>query len=393
MILKVDNKDFIINGMNWDYYPIGTNYSYNLWNQSDDFIKKALDYEMSFLQDMGVNAIRQYTGVPAKWITYIYKNYGIYTMLNHSFGRYGIKIGNQDFPKTDYSDERVQKQLLDEVTNMVKDYRNTPGLLLFLLGNENNYGLFWEGSETEDIPVPEDEESLETARTLYKFFNKAIVEMKKLDANHPMAICNGDTQFLDIIAEECKDIDIFGTNSYRGATFTNLFEEVQQKLNKPVMFTEFGADAYNILTQSEDQKSQAYYMVRNWEDIYLNTAGKGKFGNSIGGFTFQFSDGWWKFGQTKNLDVHDTNASWRNDGYSVDASKNENNMNEEWFGVMAKGPVDNNGHYPLYPRAAYYAITKAHHINPYQKGVTDDVIKKHFKNINIDEAFLKAQKK
>jgi hypothetical protein len=31
---------------------------------------------------MGVNVIRQYTGIPAKWIQYIYENYGIYTMLN-----------------------------------------------------------------------------------------------------------------------------------------------------------------------------------------------------------------------------------------------------------------------------------------------------------------------
>jgi hypothetical protein len=26
MKLVVDGKDFMINGMNWDYYPIGTNY-------------------------------------------------------------------------------------------------------------------------------------------------------------------------------------------------------------------------------------------------------------------------------------------------------------------------------------------------------------------------------
>jgi hypothetical protein len=36
--LVVDGKNFMINGMNWDYYPIGTNYSYSLWNQSDNVI-------------------------------------------------------------------------------------------------------------------------------------------------------------------------------------------------------------------------------------------------------------------------------------------------------------------------------------------------------------------
>ena len=87
--LVINGEDFMINGMNWDYFPIGTNFSYSLWKQSDDVIKAALDAEMGLLKNMNVNAIRQYTGVPSKWIEYIFKEYGIYTLLNHSFGRYG----------------------------------------------------------------------------------------------------------------------------------------------------------------------------------------------------------------------------------------------------------------------------------------------------------------
>jgi len=75
--LLVNNEPFMVNGMNWDYFPRGTNFSYSLWNQPEDIIRAALDEEMSLLKNMGVNAIRQYTGVPAKWISYIYENYGI----------------------------------------------------------------------------------------------------------------------------------------------------------------------------------------------------------------------------------------------------------------------------------------------------------------------------
>jgi hypothetical protein len=50
MKLVVNGKDFMINGMNWDYFPIGTNYSYSLWKQSDDVIKAALDAEMALLK-------------------------------------------------------------------------------------------------------------------------------------------------------------------------------------------------------------------------------------------------------------------------------------------------------------------------------------------------------
>ena len=74
MKLKVNGKDFMVNGMNWDYYPIGTNYSYSLWNQSDDFIKIALESEMGLLKNMGVNTIRVYSGMPKKWIEYMYGN-------------------------------------------------------------------------------------------------------------------------------------------------------------------------------------------------------------------------------------------------------------------------------------------------------------------------------
>ena len=85
--LLIDGEPFMVNGMNWDYFPRGTNYSYSLWNQPPEFIKNALDYEMGLLQNMGVNVIRVYSGMQPEWITYIYENYGIYTMLNHSFGR------------------------------------------------------------------------------------------------------------------------------------------------------------------------------------------------------------------------------------------------------------------------------------------------------------------
>ena len=49
--LNVNGHNFMINGMNWDYFPIGTNYTYSLWAQSDDFIKAALDTEMPMLKN------------------------------------------------------------------------------------------------------------------------------------------------------------------------------------------------------------------------------------------------------------------------------------------------------------------------------------------------------
>ncbi|WP_309642099.1 glycosidase [Flavobacterium sp.] len=390
MKLKVDGKDFIVNGMNWDYFPIGTNYSFSLWKQPDAFIQQALDDEMGLLKNMGVNTIRVYAGMPKKWIEYVYNNYGIYTMLNHSFGRYGLTLDGVWTPNTEYSDAKTRALLLQEVKQMTSDYKDTKGLLLFLLGNENNYGLFWDGAETENIPV-KDRKSTARAHSLYKLFNEAAVAMKSIDSNHPVAICNGDLLFLDLIATECKDVDILGANVYRGVSFGDVFERVKKEYGKPVLFTEFGADAYNVLSNQEDQNSQAFYLKGNWKEIYENAAGLGKAGNSLGGFTFQFSDGWWKYAQTKNLDVHDNNASWSNGGYQKDYTEGENNMNEEWFGICAKGATNEKGSYQLYPRAAYYVLKDVHQLNPYEAGTTLASINSHFDKAQIIDATLRAR--
>jgi hypothetical protein len=393
--LIVNGENFIINGMNWDYFPIGTNFNYSLWQQPEAFIKTALDSEMTLLKNMGVNTIRVYKGIQPKWITYIYKKYGIYTMLNHSFGRYGVSVNGDWLPVTDYRNVEAQKSLLVEVTEMAETYKNTPGLLLYLLGNENNYGLFWAGAETENFPEQENKKKQIgelRARPMYKLMNEAAIKINKIDACHPIAICNGDLLFIDIIAEECKNIDILGTNMYRGKSFRDAFNVVKKKLNIPILFTEFGADAFDAINNKEDQKKQAFYLVENWKEIYLNAAGLGKAENSIGGFTFQFSDGWWKYGQTINLDVHDNNASWATQAYDFDFKNGSNNMNEEWFGICSKGPTNNKGFYTLNPRAAYYVLKEAHQINPYSKGVTVDQILKHFNKIKLTDALLKVVK-
>ena len=52
MKLVVNGKDFMINGMNWDYIPIGTNtVNANFWKKPDDIIKAGLDREMSLLKN------------------------------------------------------------------------------------------------------------------------------------------------------------------------------------------------------------------------------------------------------------------------------------------------------------------------------------------------------
>jgi hypothetical protein len=59
---------------------------------------------------MGVNVIRQYTGIRQNGFN-TYRNYGIYTMLNHTFGRYGLTINGAWVLDTDYADTNTRKLL------------------------------------------------------------------------------------------------------------------------------------------------------------------------------------------------------------------------------------------------------------------------------------------
>ncbi len=379
--LQVDGRDFMVFGMNWGYMPIGQNYSYDFWGRSDDFIEAALEPEMRLLQGMGVNAIRQYVGIPARWITYIYERYGIYTILNHAIGRYGHDIDGAWVAPTNYADPRTREVLRAELVQLVEDYKDTPGLLMWLLGNENNYGLYWASAEIEDLPVADQEDR--RAVHLYSLFGEIIDDIKARDANHPVAIANGDVQFIDVIAEHCKNLDIFGSNVYRGRSSGDIFEVVRDKLGLPFMYTEFGADAYDAKRDREDDVAQAEYLVAQWQEIYEQSHGKGRVGNAIGGCTFQWSDGWWKYQQESNLDIHDTTASWSNGAYPHDHTEDGNNMNEEWFGICAKSPPDERGLYTVYPRTAYYALKQGCALDPYAESTTLERVRAHWSQVSV----------
>ena len=154
--LQVDGKDIMVIGMNWGHMPVGENYTYSLWNQEEGFIKEVLDTEMEMLREMGVNAIRQMPGIPPKWVTYIYETYGIYTVMNHTMGRYGFSVDGVFIPTTNYADERTREVIREDVlASMLEVYKDTPGILMWLLGNENNYGLYWSSFEIEALPKGE----------------------------------------------------------------------------------------------------------------------------------------------------------------------------------------------------------------------------------------------
>ena len=362
--LKVNGEDFFVKGVVWGYTPIGENYSYNLWANSDEHIRKVLDYECGLMKKAGFNTIRSFGLIPPRWVTYIYEEHGIMTMVNHLMGRYGFNVQGAWIPRTNYADGPTRQALKSDFLALVEQYKNVPGVLMFALGNENNYGLEWSSFEIENLPVGERHK--EKARYLYSLFGEVIREAKELDQEHLFTIVNGDIQYLDLIVEYCPEIDLLGVNAYRGISFTDMWKRAKAEFGKAIVLTEFGSDAFNVLANREEQSGQARIVKGNWDEIYRKSHGKGQEGNAVGGFQFEWRDEWWKYKQEENLYVQDTHASWSNGGYSFDFIEGVNNMNEEWFGICRLSGPNDDGVFEAIPRTAYYVLGEVFAIDPYR---------------------------
>ncbi|MCX7655949.1 MAG: hypothetical protein N2Z76_05450 [Treponemataceae bacterium] len=393
--LFIDNRPVEIKGMVWSYTPIGETHTYDLWSKDEEFIQRVIDTDMSLMKAMGVNVIRMFSTIPPRWVEYIYTKYGIYTVINDLFGRYGVTVKGRWYSQTDYSDVHTRKTLIEQAKKTAQTYKTTRGVLMYLLGNESNYGLVWSGSNIENLPMGE--QNAVKAGYLYSLFEEAIVAMKDIDPLRPVGLINGDVQYLDLIKELCPSLDILGINIYRGyEAFESFYENIAKTLDKPIVFTEAGADAFNVITQQEDQYSQMLYYKSQWKEIYQQAYGKGRHGNIVGAFVFEWIDEWWKHYQNKELNIHNTVGTWANAGYDRDFIPGQNNMNEEWFGICAQSPVKQNGINMRIPRAVYYLMQDIWRLSLYDS--TDAEVETHFARLNESlyltkslEASLKQQ--
>ena len=175
--LKIDGKPTLIKGMNWGWMPIGHNYSFSLWDQPEDVIIEALNRDMTLLKEMGINAIRQTDGIPPKWVEYIYDRWGIMTSVNHYLGRYGMLVDGRWESPTNYENPNTRRAILDQVRAMGERYKDTRGIVFFMLGNENNYGLHWASYEIEALP--EGKRNVARAKHLYSLVGEAASLLKK----------------------------------------------------------------------------------------------------------------------------------------------------------------------------------------------------------------------
>lgn len=367
--LFVHGKPFTMKAISYVITPVGLSPDRGTWNVSKDwqtidgnsngihdgFFESWVDKDgdniqdpdepvvgdAKLLKDLGINTIRAYHHIYNKELfRRLHKEFGIYAMVGDLLGVYAVGSGAAWDKGTDYRDPLQRATMLSGVQKMVEENKDEPYVLMWVLGNENIYGV-----ANNSPKEPE---------AFYSLVNEAAELIHRLDPTRPVAIANGDLLNLHIIKEKCPAVDIIGTNAYRGEQGfgTHMFLDVKEATDKPVIITEFGCSAYaDGFTQEEAEAYHAMYFANSWEDLEANMAGRGV-GNVLGGVFFEFMDGWWK----ANSDLPDYVQKERPEWYAARSHlyKNLQPQNhdtvpqfgfpfldgwsyEEWYGLTSQG--------------------------------------------------------
>ncbi|OQB12531.1 MAG: cryptic beta-D-galactosidase subunit alpha [Candidatus Omnitrophica bacterium ADurb.Bin205] len=367
--LIVDGSPYVIKGITYAPTKVGqspdegtmTNWMEDDSNNNgkvdgpyDSFISANPDLaagDFQLMKDMGVNTIRLYhhpEKVNKEVLRDLYNTYGIRVIMGDFLGKYALGSEAPWNPGTDYNNEEHKKNMIASVTKMVNEHKDEPYVLFWLLGNENVYGYACNADTEPDA--------------FFQFANEVAKIVKTIDKEHPVAICSGDILFLDKFGKNSPDIDIFGTNSYRGDYgFGRFWNSVRDEAGIPAFITEYGCPAYaEDKTLLEAEELQAAYHRGSWGDISDNMASGSGAGNAIGGVVFEWLDEWWKGYEPE---IHDTKGLWAGpfpDGF----------MHEEWLGICGQGDGKMSPFY-RHLRKSYFTYQNMWKNNTEEKGAVD----------------------
>jgi hypothetical protein len=304
--ILVNGQPFIARGVCYQPTPLGDDPSQATpWGDYYTFSYRAIyERDLPNLRRMGANLIRVYswdhTVSHADFLDKAYNNGRdpIYVLLNRWID-----------PNSDWSNPSVVDTIKNDYRAMAANVAAHPAVVGFIIGNELNRqnganSNFW--TAINDIAS-----ALKVAAP-----NRLVT----------MAMAEGITEIAQVNSR-MTGLDVWSVQCYRGNSFGNLFTTYTSASGKPLLLTEFGADAFDNRTGqlfANNAVAVADLVQNLWREIRSSQA------TTAGGCVFAYSDEWWKAGMATSHDTGGyTNAAFP-DAFS----------NEEWYGIFA---VTDNG--------------------------------------------------
>ncbi len=347
--IRVNGRPFLIRGISYFPTPVGRSPDWGYkphsdWMTSDENRNQQIDGpydsfvdangnnkqdadepavgDFRLMEELGINTLRLYHhGANKELLRDLSEKHGIKVLMGDLVGAYTVGSGAAWEDGTDYNDATQREKMRASVRQMVMDNKNEAYVLMWVLGNENNFG---HGNNARKDP-----------QTYYRFINSLARMVHSLDPSRPVAMCNGDIEFLDIITRECPDVDVLAINAYRGkyGMGESFWTSLKEIWKRPVLISEFGCPAYNGEQSAEDaENTQSAYLVANWKDIESHAAGS-KTGNALGGVLFEFVDEWWKAGPKYDASIQDKTPQTKGPFHG-------GWIYEEWLGITTQGDGD-----------------------------------------------------
>ncbi|SMF01057.1 glycoside hydrolase family 2 TIM barrel-domain containing protein [Pseudobacteriovorax antillogorgiicola] len=284
--LLVNGKSYRIKGVCWNPVPLGERHPRVMFNEPARY-QSELAHDIKLMTEAGINTVRTYVPITDK---------GVLDNLHQA----GIRVivpffGNQS------SNEAIA------TVHLVKDH---PAILMYEVGNEWNYNHLYSGLNFD--------EALEKVGELAR-------AIKGADPSRPVATSFGELPEPHVL-DGLPDIDIWGLNVYAGKSFADRFARWQALSQKPMYFSEFGADAYDSVQGAANPMAQA----EATEALLIEIRSHGAYGAAqpatIGGTIFEWNDEWWK---NDNPDQQDLGGVAPGGGPWPDFT-----FNEEWWGLV-----------------------------------------------------------
>lgn len=281
--IAVNEEPYFIKGI--CYHPVNK----GKIHRSFDHLEK----DLVLMSEAGINTIRVYSPIDDESTLDRIQSKGIKIIMGIGYndeGRYDIRSGS--------------------FAQYIRKYKNHPAILFWELGNEYNYHPEWFNGDITNW---------------YITLKKAIDTIHNIDARHPVATAHGeipDSMAMTMV----QNIDLWGLNVYRWDQPQTAVKEWLKLSDKPMYFSEVGADSYmkksvGEFSEGVNEKAQASANQTILDSIF-------HYSNSVCGLAvFSFTDGWWKAGKASQQDV----GGWapNSSGVPYDGAPNE-----EFWGIV-----------------------------------------------------------